>query len=132
MTYGLDTSVVVRLLMNEPPELAEKASAFVESAIAEGNDFFISDLVASEAYYVLQKYYGKSKALAISDLKAVAASPGFAFSPEALSALNTPEVWKASPGMIDRMIANGYAAKGYVTISCEKSFSKLDLTEVIK
>ena len=132
MTYGLDTSVVIRLLMNEPPELVEKVAAFVNSAIAEGNDFFISDLVVSKAYYVLQKYYGKTKELAISDLKAIASSPGFAFSPEALSALNTPEAWKASPGMIDRMIANGYAAKGYVTISCEKSFAKLDLTEVIK
>ena len=132
MTYGLDTSIVIRLLMNEPPELVEKVAAFVNSAIAEGNDFFISDLVVSEAYYVLQKYYGKSKALAISDLKTIASSPSFAFSPEALSALDTPDAWKASPGMIDRMIANGYAARGYVTISCEKSFSKLDLTQVIK
>ena len=132
MTYGLDTSVVIRLLMNEPPELVEKTAAFVESALAEGHDFFISDLVVSEAYYVLQKYYGKSKELAVADLRAIADAPGFCLSPEAMSALNTPEAWKANPGMIDRMIANGYAAKGYVTISCEKSFAKLDLTQVIK
>jgi len=132
MTYGLDTSVVIRLLMNEPPELVEKTAAFVESALVEGNDFFISDLVVSEAYFVLQKYYGKSKERAVADLKAIATAPGFAFSSEAMSALNTPEAWKANPGMIDRMIANGYAAKGYVTVSCEKSFAKLDLTQVIR
>lgn len=132
MTYGLDTSVVIRLLMNEPPELVEKVAAFVNSALAEGNDFFISDLVVSEAYFVLQKYYGKSKELAVSDLRAIADSPGFSVSPEAMAALETPDAWKASPGMIDRMIANGYAARGYVTISCERSFAKLDLTEVIK
>ena len=132
MTYGLDTSVVIRLLMNEPPGLVEKTAAFIESALAEGHDFFVSDLVISEAYYVLQKHYGKTKELAISDLKAIATAPGFAISPEALAALNTPNAWKANPGIIDRMIANGYATKGYVTISCERSFTKLDLTEVIK
>jgi len=132
MTYGLDTSVVIRLLMNEPPELVEKAIAFIESALVDGHDFFISDLVISEAYYVLQKHYGKTKELAISDLKAIASTPGFSVSPEALAALSTPDAWRANPGIIDRMIANGYAAKGYVTISCEKSFARLDLTEVIK
>jgi len=75
MTYGLDTSVVIRLLMGEPPELVEKVATFVNSALAEGNDFFISDLVVSEAYFVLQKYYGKSKELAVSDLRAIADSP---------------------------------------------------------
>lgn len=48
MTYGLDTSVVVRLLMNEPPELAERVAVFVSSALKKGDDFFISDLVVSE------------------------------------------------------------------------------------
>ena len=29
------------------------------------------------------------------------------------------------------MIVNGYATRGYVTLSCEKDFRRLDLTEVI-
>lgn len=29
------------------------------------------------------------------------------------------------------MIVNGYAARGHVTLSCEKDFRRLDLTEVI-
>ena len=42
MTYGLDTSVVVRLLMCEPPELAVKARDFVEAALDVGgsHDYF--------------------------------------------------------------------------------------------
>ena len=44
MTYGLDTSVVVRLLMCEPPELAVKARDFVEAALDAGHLFYISDL----------------------------------------------------------------------------------------
>ena len=51
---------------------------------------------------------------------------------EAKAALATPEVWKASPGFIDRMLAGEYSAKGYRTLSCEKSFRKLDFAEVMK
>ncbi|MBQ6926548.1 MAG: hypothetical protein IJQ73_18085 [Kiritimatiellae bacterium] len=39
---------------------------------------------------------------------------------------------KASPGFVDRMLAGEYTAKGYRTLSCEKSFRKLDFAEVIK
>ena len=131
MTYGLDTSVVIRLLMNEPPELASKTAEFVGTALRDGHDFFISNLVISEAYYVLQKYYGKTKELAISDLKAITSAHGFSASQEAIAALDTPDAWKTNPGMIDRMIVNEYAARGHVTLSCEKSFRKIDLVEII-
>ena len=60
MTYGLDTSVVVRLLMCEPPELAVKARDFVEAALDAGHLFYISDLAISETYFVLQHHYGKT------------------------------------------------------------------------
>ena len=38
MTYGLDTSVVVRLLVSEPPALATKAKDFVEAALDEATE----------------------------------------------------------------------------------------------
>ena len=131
MTYGLDTSVVVRLLVSEPPALAAKAKDFVEAALDEGHLFYISDLAISETYFVLQHHYGKTKESAISSIQAIQEMPGFSFSPEAKAALDTPEAWKASPGFVDRMIAAEYAAKGFVTVSCEKDFRKLDFTEVI-
>lgn len=131
MTYGLDTSVVVRLLVSEPPALAAKAKDFVEAALDEGHLFYISALAISETYFVLQHHYGKTKESAISSIQAIQEMPGFSFSPEAKAALNTPEAWKASPGFVDRMIAAEYAAKGFVTVSCEKDFRKLDFTEVI-
>ena len=131
MTYGLDTSVVVRLLVSEPQALAAKAKDFVEAALDEGHLFYISDLAISETYFVLQHHYGKTKESAISSIKAIQEMPGFSFSSEAKAALNTPEAWKARPGFVDRMIAAEYAAKGFVTVSCEKDFRKLDFTEVI-
>ena len=131
MTYGLDTSVVVRLLVSEPPALAAKAKDFVEAALDEGHLFYISDLAVSETYFVLQHHYGKTKESAISSIREIRKTPGFHFSPEAKAALDTPDAWKASPGFVDRMIAAEYAAKGFVTVSCEKDFRKLDFTDVI-
>jgi len=131
MTYGLDTSVVVRLLMCEPPELAVKARDFVEAALDTGHLFYISDLAISETYFVLQHHYGKTKESAISSIRAIQEMPGFSFSAEAKAALDTPDAWKASPGLVDRMIISEYTSKGFVTVSCEKDFRKLDFTEVI-
>ncbi len=132
MTYGLDTSVIMRLVAQTNDSHAE----FVRNRICElldgGNVFFVSCQVASEAYYALQHHYGNTKEDAIMALRALANEEGFSFAAEAMAALGTPEAWKASPGFVDRMIAGEYASKGYVTLSCEKSFRHLDFAEVIK
>ena len=132
MTYGLDTSVVLRILTGRPQPLADIVLDRIGQLLNDGCNFFVADIAVLEAYHALQHFYGNTKEEAILALRALAQEPGFVFSSEAMSALNTPEAWKANPGMIDRMIANGYAAKGYVTVSCEKSFAKLDLAQVIK
>lgn len=132
MTYGLDTSVIMRLVAQTNDSHAEFVRDHVCELLDDGNDFFISGLVASEAYYALQHHYGNTKEEAINGLRAIAATDGFIFAPEAKAALDTPEAWKASPGFVDRMIAGEYAGKGYVTLSCEKSFRRLDFAEVIR
>ncbi|MBO7689071.1 MAG: PIN domain-containing protein, partial [Kiritimatiellae bacterium] len=57
MTFGLDTSVVLRLLTGEPPELAARALERYQQGIANGDDFAVSDVVAAETYYALQHHY---------------------------------------------------------------------------
>lgn len=131
MRYGLDTSVILRVITGEPPALAEKVDAHIAEAVANGDEFEVSELPASEAYYSLQHFYGRTKEEAIMGLRSLAAEEGIFFSPAARAALDTPDAWKASPGFVDRMIIAEYASKGYVTVSCEKDFRKLDLTEVI-
>jgi predicted nucleic-acid-binding protein len=131
MTYGLDTSVIMRLLTSEPPGLAEKVRDFIEEHLTAGDIFFVSSLVASEAYFALQRHYCMSKEAVITAMRSLADEDGFIFSTEANIALGTPDAWKASPGFVDRMIANEYSAKGFSTISCEKDFRKLDFTEII-
>ena len=131
MTYGLDTSVVLRIITGEPADLAEKVQSRLTAMIEAGDRIFISYLTVSEAYYALQHFYGHTKENCIKALRAMSECNGFVFSDEAKTALDTPDAWKASPGLVDRMIAGEYAAQGHNTISCEKDFRKLDFTTVI-
>ena len=132
MIYGLDTSAAVRIITGEPAALAAEVQNRIINLRDEGNAFLISALAASEIYFALQQHYRKTKEEAILSMRALANEEGFTFAPEAKAALDTPEVWKANPGFVDRMISCEYAVKGYVTLSCEKSFRRLDLTEVIQ
>jgi len=132
MTYGLDTSVVLRLLTNQPLKLATNAIVKIHRMQQAGDVFFISDLVLSEAYFALRDYYGVSKENSLAALRTLCGHSGFAVSVEASEALATPNLAKASPGFVDRMIHGDYLARGYRMFSCEKSFARLPLAEVIK
>ena len=131
MTFGLDTSVVLRLLTGQPEDLAAKALARYQDGIAAGDDFSVSDLVAAESYYAIQHHYGKSKEEALDALRSFSAGDGISFSQNFATAINTPNIHKASPGFVDRMLASGYGERGHITLSCEKSFRRLPDTEVI-
>ena len=115
MTFGLDTSVVLRLLTGEPQELAAHALERYQRGIANGDDFAVSDVVAAETYYALQHHYNKTKEESLAALMAFSGGEGiFLF-----------------PRFHDRMLVSGYTSKGQVTLSCEKSFRRLAETEVI-
>ena len=132
MTYGLDTSVVLRILTNRPLKLATNAIVRIHRMQLAGDSFFISDLVLSETYFALQDHYKVSKESALAAIKALCDNPGFVVSDAAKESLATPNLAKANPGFADRMIHGEYFNKGYRTFSCEKSFGRMPLTEVIK
>lgn len=63
----LDTSVVVRYLTGDPPEMADRAAALIDA----GGALILSELVLSETAYVLESYYGVARAAltdSLSDL----------------------------------------------------------------
>ena len=80
MTFGLDTSVVLRLLTGQPQELAARTLARYQEGIANGDSFYVSDIVASETYYAIQYHYGKTKEEALSALKGFSSGDGISFS----------------------------------------------------
>jgi predicted nucleic-acid-binding protein len=131
MTFGLDTSVVLRLLTGQPQELTAHALARYQDGIAAGDDFCVRDVVAAEAYFALQQHYRKTKEEALEALKGFSSGEGISFSQNFAVSINTPDIHKANPGFVDRMLVSGYREHGQITLSCEKSFKRLADTEVI-
>lgn len=130
MTYGCDTSFLMRILTNHPGPLAAKVIAGTDKRIQSGDVFEISDLTLSEAYFSLQASYGVSKADALALLKRISEAAGFTVSDHARGILALPNLATAKPGFVDCLIHGAYFSTGKTTVACEKSFRKLPLSEV--
>ncbi len=106
---GLDTSVVVRLLVGAPPEQAEVARRLV---MASSEPIAVSDLVVSESYFALRHHYGAPHAEAVTALRALLADARITptgVAPLVLAGLADPE---AKPGLMDRLIHGDYEHAG--------------------
>ena len=131
MTFGMDTSYLLRLLTGQPKELAEKALMRYQEAVERGDSFSVSDTVVTEAYYALQHHYEKMKDEALKALKGISEDDSIAFSAGFDSVISLPNLDRANPGFLDRVLAADYRSRGLVTLSCEKSFRRLPDTEVV-
>lgn len=58
---GLDTNVLVRYLVKDDLEQAEKSIAYIQKVIASGEDFFINHIVLCELVWVLESAYDYKK-----------------------------------------------------------------------
>lgn len=135
MNYGVDTSVLLRVLTGQPADLAQKVRERLTVLWRSGVKCHVCDVVLSEAYYALQHSYGISKEKAIQALKKLSENPGFKFSDAACTTLKTPNLAKANPGFIDRVIHGTYVpdADGeHVMLTCERDAKKLVDVEVIR
>ena len=131
MRYALDTSVLVRILTGLPQPLAANVAMALEKKRRAGDSFVVSNLVLSEAYYAVHHHYGVDKAAALEALRVLSLQRGFEFSDEAKGALALPNIAKASPGFVDRLIHGEQVARGVKVLSCEKDFRKLPDTELL-
>ena len=133
MRYGADTSIVLRVLTGQPEPLAASVRSRLESLWLGGAAIDVCDLVVSETYFALQHSYRLSKEVALDALVKLAVHPGFRLSRQAVASLRTPNLAKASPGFLDRIIHGTYVtAEDSVMLTCEKDAKRLANVEVIK
>ncbi len=108
MTYGLDTSVVLRLLIGEPQELSLKVVTRIMSVINAGGRCLVGDMVVTESYFALQYHYKMSKDEALTVLEKFSCGKGIVFSEPACRILKTKGLSRANPGFVDRLIHANY------------------------
>ena len=122
--FGIDTSILVRLLTGEPPAdfdyCLKQLSKLVED---DGAEVFASNQVIGEAYIAIQHHYGVSKSDARSALIDVLSSG--LISP--LNGLSVFAILEASdsPGLFDRLIADGYSQTGMEVLTLDRKMASL-------
>jgi len=123
IAIGLDTSVVVRLLVGLPEVQAVAARRRLERAVERGEPVFVSDLVLAEAYHALQHHYRLPKSEARSILHRFATSGTVTVDPgEAVAALEL----RPGAGLVDRLIHARYRSLGVVTTTFERKQGALE------
>ena len=122
--FGIDTSILVRLLTGDPEQGFErcvsKLTALIESDDAE---IFASNQVIGEAYIALQHHYGVAKPDARAALTSV-------FKSGLVAPLNGPGVYAALEaqsgcGLLDRLIADDYRRAGLNTFTLDRKMAVL-------
>jgi predicted nucleic acid-binding protein len=130
VTYGLDTSVVMRLLTGDPQDQAEVAARFLVESKAAGDRLVVTDLVIAEVYFALYSKYKVPKAEALQKLREFVES-GEVETGAALEVLRRPNLASAKPGFVDRLIHASYSNDQARLVSFEKSVSKLAGAKVL-
>jgi predicted nucleic acid-binding protein len=101
VTIGLDTSVVVRMLVGLPVAQAKLARTRLERALEEAEAVLVCDLVVAEAHFALQHHYGVPKDAARELLLSFLESGVVSAEPkQAVSALRQAR----GAGLVDRLI----------------------------
>ncbi|MXZ24407.1 MAG: type II toxin-antitoxin system VapC family toxin [Caldilineaceae bacterium SB0666_bin_21] len=122
--YGIDTSILVRLITAEPEPDFQHCVNELRILIEEQDaEIFASNQVIGEAYIVLQHHYGISASNACSALVDVLTSGMVA----PLNGQSVVLALQASggPGVFDRLIADGYFHERLETLTLDRQMARL-------
>ena len=121
--FGIDTSILVRLLTGDPSADFEYCVGMMSALVEEGGEIFASNQVIGEAYVAVQHHYGVSKADARASLVDVLRSG-------LVAPLNGHSVFAAlqaqgGPGVFDRLISDGYSREGLQVLTLDRKMASL-------
>jgi predicted nucleic-acid-binding protein len=123
MTLGLDTSVVVRLLVGEPVDQALAAQRAIESE--PRGSVAVSDLVIGESYFALRHHYEVPHRKAIAALIALISDARVRCTGVAGRMLANMPDKDAGAGLMDRLIHGGYESDGIVLLTFDRAAARL-------
>lgn len=120
---GIDTCVVLRLLIGEPERQAEAARQFVERCHYTGVDVCVSDMVVAEVCHALIYHYGVPKREAARVLGEFLGSPMVTPTGHAMSVLSAYEGTGA--GLVDRLIRMDLLNHAHEITTFDRDFARL-------
>jgi predicted nucleic acid-binding protein len=125
--FGIDTSVLVRLLTGDPEDVYQRCLESLTDLVENGGaELFASSQVIGEAYVAVQHHYGVDKADARSGLISVLSSGLVA--PLHGEATLTALAARTGCGLLDRLIAEDYRRAGLQTLTLDRKMAALPQT----
>ena len=126
LRYGIDTSILVRLLTGDPAKDYEMTVQALEQLLKQhpASAVFASNQVIGEAYIAVQHHYKVSKAEARAALLAVLSS-GLVAPLDGMAVLNAIRSTEGC-GLLDRLIESDYQTRGLTTLTHDRKMSTLE------
>ena len=123
MRYGIDTSVLMRLITGQPDEAFEYCVSRLSALVEGGAEILASNQVIGEAYVAVQHHYGVSwqdaRDALVNALQSGLVSP--LNGQPALGALSA----SGHPGLFDRLIADDYSRAGLKALTLDRRMARL-------
>ena len=121
--YGIDTSVLVRLVTGTPPDAYSRCVERLHALVGSGAEIFASNQVIGEAFVAVQHHYGVSAVDARAELSKALRSG-------LVAPLNGRAVIEAleaagGPGLFDRLIADDYARADLHVLTLDRKMAGL-------
>lgn len=121
--YGIDTSVLVRLLTGAPPDTFSHCEKALRTLAKSGAEVFASNQVIGEGYVTVQHHYGVSRTDARAGLLYVLRS-GLVAPLNGHSVIAALEA-SGGPGLFDRLIADEYTRAGLEVLTLDRKMAAL-------
>lgn len=122
--YGIDTSILVRLVSGHPQADFEQCVQHLTQLVqADGAEIVASNQVIGEAYIALQHHYGVTKAEARGGLATVFRS-GLVSPANGLAVFDAPAA-DGGCGLLDRLIADDYRRANLITLTLDRKMASL-------
>jgi predicted nucleic acid-binding protein len=128
--YAIDTSILTRLVTEDPLEISEVVFRSLEELLTKGAQIWVSSITVGECYMAVQHHYRVPKKdikMTLLDLIESGWVTPMDGEP-VLDALRSV----SGPGLIDRLIAIQGSKQGMKTLTLDRKMGKLSDCEVIK
>ncbi len=126
---GIDTCVVLRLLVGMPEKQAERARAFIEQCYFDGIDVCVSDMVVAETYHALIYHYDIPKPKAVETLHDFLGSSMITATGHAMIVVNS--YTGTGAGFVDRLIRADLLDDAYEVRTFDSNFARMENVELI-
>ncbi len=109
---GIDTNVMLRLLLDDDPPQVRRARHIASSAEAAGHPLFVNDVVLTETVWTLGSRYNANKGELIDTLRSLLYNARLAFESRSVLSEAVAQFERSSAGFADCLIIAKNAAAG--------------------